>query len=559
MNSVLDNIDFISRSPGGVALLRKLVLELAVRGKLVSQDPKDEPASVLFERIQRDKIRLVKEGKIKTGKEIPEIVEKEKPFKLPSSWVWVRLGELIDQINGRAFKPTDWQTTGLPIVRIQNLNNPKATYNFCNKEAIEEKYLIKKDDILISWSGTPGTSFGAFLWRGEEAALNQHINRVILFGAELYQKDYLVLMVNSQLDILISKARGAVGLRHVTMGQLNNLYVPLPPLAEQSRIVARVQELMAVLDRLEKQTNKTEEERQYTLIATTLAVSQATTHKEISSSWLRLTSDFDSLVDRVEDVKIIKAMVLELALRGKLVPQDPKDEPASVLMKRIQQEKTRLVKEGKIKTGKELTEIRDDEKTYELPNGWEWARLGEYCDVRDGTHDTPKYTVAGYPLVTSKNIYQGKLDLTDVKYVSKEDYLLISERSEVDEGDILFAMIGSIGNPTVVSTPIKFAIKNVALFKRYASSLPNLLYLHLFLTASTNTMKERSSGGVQNFVSLTFLREYLFPIPPLSEQSRIVARVQEIMAVLDRLEEKLAARDKAAILASETIVKMNQI
>jgi type I restriction enzyme S subunit len=563
MNSILDNFDFISRSPGGVALLRKLVLELAVRGKLVSQDAKDEPASVLLERIKREKARLVKEEKIKAGKKIPEIKEKEKPFKLPSGWVWVRLGELIDQVNGRAFKPTEWQTTGLPIVRIQNLNNPTAAYNFCNREAIEEKYLIKKDDILISWSGTPGTSFGAFLWRGKEAALNQHINRVVLFGAELYQKDYLVLMVNSQLDILISEARGAVGLRHVTMGQLNNLYVPLPPLAEQSRIVARVQELMAVLDRLEVETSKTEEVRNRALIAATKAVSQAATHEDLASSWLRLAKDFDRLIDRAEDVKTIRDMVLDLAVRGKLVPQKPEEEPASVLLKFIRNEKTRLANEGKIKSEKELPEIKPEEKPYELPRGWAWERLGNISTtITSGSRDWANhYSVTGPIFVRMGNLSKDsfQLRMNSIQHVSPPDQGE-GTRTHLEEGDLLISITGDVGWLGLIPQDFGEAYINQHVALVRLSSLMSPLYVPYYALSSLAIGQfDAPQRGLKNSFRLGDLEKMLVPVPPLSEQNRIVACVQKLMPVLDRLEEKLAARDNAAVLASESLAKMNQV
>ena len=562
MNPILNNIDFIARSPGGVTLLRKLILELAVRGKLVPQDPRDEPASVLLERIKREKARLVKEGKIKAGKELPEIKEEEKPYELPKGWEWVRLGE-IGQITGGGTPKTDvadyWSDgEGIPWLTPADLYGFNAINISIGKRSITKKGLEESSAQLLP----PGTvlfssraPIGYVAIAQNLLATNQGFKSCTPFILEINR--YLYYFLKARASEIDSSASGTT-FKELSGKEMSVIIVPLPPLPEQSRIVARVQELMAVLDRLEDQTNKTEEERNRALIAATQAVSQAATPEEIASSWLRLATNLDRLVDRAEDVKTIRAMVLELAVRGKLVPQDPKDEPASVLLERIKREKARLVKEGKIKAGKELPEIKEEEKPFELPRRWIWARLGEYCDVRDGTHDTPKYTMTGYPLVTSKNIYQGILDLRNVNYISQEDYRLISQRSQVDEGDILFAMIGSIGNPVIISTSEEFAIKNVALFKRYAKSIPNLMYLHTFLSASSKIMKESSSGGVQNFVSLTFLREYLIPLPPLSEQSRILARVQELMAILDRLEEKLAARDKAAALASESIIKMNQ-
>jgi len=258
-----------------------------------------------------------------------------------------------------------------------------------------------------------------------------------------------------------------------------------------------------------------------------------------------LTDNLSLLAGAPNGIKKLRELILELAVRGKLVPQDPNDEPASGLLKRIAEEKARLVAEGKIKKTKALPEVSEEEQFFELPIGWTWCRLQDAFDVRDGTHDTPKYQPSGYPLVTSKNLSTGKLDLNDVKFISEEDHLKISARSKVDRGDILFAMIGSIGNPVVVDTDIPFSIKNVALLKRYAPGQISTDFLLLYLLVAAADMREKSAGGVQSFVSLGSIRLYPFAFPALSEQHRIVAKVDELMALCDRLEAQQADADSA--------------
>jgi type I restriction enzyme S subunit len=218
----------------------------------------------------------------------------------------------------------------------------------------------------------------------------------------------------------------------------------------------------------------------------------------------------------VYGIKKLRELILELAVRGKLVPQDPNDEPASELLKRIQAEKAKLIAEGKIKKDKPLAPITEEEKLFELPKNWECVRLQEVFDVRDGTHDTPKYCDSGFPLVTSKNLYSGILDFSNIKYISEEDHFKIKERSGVERGDILFAMIGSIGNPVIVETDNDFSIKNVALFKPYSHQLCEMYYLLKYLIKASLDMREQASGAVQSFVSLGAIRNYIFYMPPLS-------------------------------------------
>ncbi|MFB5311086.1 restriction endonuclease subunit S [Enterococcus casseliflavus] len=230
----------------------------------------------------------------------------------------------------------------------------------------------------------------------------------------------------------------------------------------------------------------------------------------------------------------LKNSILQLAIQGKLVEQRVEEGTAKELLKNIEAEKKQLIKEGKIKKQKALPEIKEDEIPFDIPESWEWVRLSEIIDVRDGTHDTPKYVSKGVPLVTSKNLKQGEIDFENVKLISLEESEKINMRSGVDDGDILFAMIGSIGNPVLVKKTREFSIKNMALFKPIKNSLFNMEYLLNYLHLEQESMKRKAAGGVQSFVSLTFLRKYLVPLPPLEEQKRIVAKIEELMPYVDK-------------------------
>ncbi len=260
-----------------------------------------------------------------------------------------------------------------------------------------------------------------------------------------------------------------------------------------------------------------------------------------------LFDNFEILADAPKGTQKLRELILQLAVAGNLVPQDPNDEPASVLLEKIKAEKERLIKDGKVRKQKLLPNISDSEKPYNLPDSWEWVRLNNVFDVRDGTHDTPKYVSKGVPLVTSKNISSGKLDFSNIKYISIEDHLHIKKRSHVEVNDILFAMIGSIGNPVIVDTKDEFSIKNVALIKYYCRQASSPSFLLNCLEVASEHMKAKATGGVQAFVSLNYLRNFLFPLPPLNEQKRIVAKVDKLMALCDELEEKKGKRYKKII------------
>ncbi len=237
-------------------------------------------------------------------------------------------------------------------------------------------------------------------------------------------------------------------------------------------------------------------------------------------------------------IERLKKTILHLAVSGQLAPQDPSEGTGEELYQQIQAEKAKLIAEGKLKKQKTLPEITREERPFDIPDSWKWVRLNDAYDVRDGTHDTPKYVNEGIPLVTSKNLSSGRLDMTNVKYITGMDHLNIKLRSEVNENDILFAMIGSIGNPAIVDTEVEFSIKNVALFKPYSEKTYCPEWLLMSLTVAQDAMKEKSAGGVQSFVSLGFARSYPSPLPPISEQSRIVIKVNIIFRLINELTQK---------------------
>lgn len=232
----------------------------------------------------------------------------------------------------------------------------------------------------------------------------------------------------------------------------------------------------------------------------------------------------------------LRQAVLQAALQGKLTEQFETDSNVDELLENIQKEKERLIADKKIKKEKLLPEIQDEDIPFDIPENWKWVRLQSFLDVRDGTHDSPKYVENGIPFVTSKNLNNGKIDFSDVKYITKEDAEVFNARSKVDKNDILMAMIGSIGKPVLVDIEQEFAIKNMALFKPVPKSNINMRYVLLLLEYAENIMKIQSTGGVQKFVSLTYLREFISPLPPIEEQQRIVDKINEIMPKIDEYE-----------------------
>lgn len=286
----------------------------------------------------------------KVGDAEPVSIADEAPFDIPDTWEWIRVRYITELFNGRAFKPSDWTTSGLPIIRIQNLNDPSAPYNHYNG-TVEDSYLLHGGELLFAWSGTPGTSFGAHIWLGGEAVLNQHIFRLD-YPETVIDKRYYMHALNQRVITLIGAAHGSAGLQHVTKGVFESTLIPLPPYLEQLRIVDRLDEIQPLIE----------------------------SYDVVQSAVDQLNASFPEQ---------LRKSILQLAVQGKLVPQDPSDEPASVLLERIRAEKERLIAAGKIKRDKHESVIFrrdnshyekrdgeehciDEEIPFDLPDSWAW-------------------------------------------------------------------------------------------------------------------------------------------------------------------------------------------
>ena len=559
---LLSHLNLLATAPGGVARLRELILTLAVQGKLVPQHPRDEPASELLKKIRAEKARLIAEGKIKQDKPLAEIADEEKPFGLPIGWEWARWTDIALKIGDIDHKMPSDVSDGVPYVSPRDFYG-KNEIDFAGAKKIARSDFLdlaskirpEKGDLIYPRYGTIGV---IRMVMDDREFLASYSCAVIKVLRGCIEPSYQYLF--SMSDCVKRQAASATNKTtqpNVGLKSIQEFLVPLPPLAEQSRIVTRVEELMRLCDALEVK-GKLEAKQHAQLVSILLAtLTESATSEQLTDNWHRVATHFDLLLDRPQAVDSLEQTILQLAVRGLLVPQNPQDEPASALLKKIRVEKDKLIAEGKIKRDKPLPPIGEEEQPFALPQGWEWVRLQQAYDVRDGTHDTPKYQSTGFPLVTSKNIYGGALDLSDVKLISPADHEQISARSKVDRNDILFAMIGSIGNPVLVDTDVEFSVKNVALFKYYAPFLSCPEYLLLVLQTEAAGMKERAAGGVQSFISLGQLRSSIVAIPPLAEQSRIVTRVAQLRRLCADLRQRLSASQSTQAHLAEALVAEN--
>lgn len=528
----------------GIKKLRELILDLAVRGKLVPQNPNDEPANELLERIETEKTKLITEGKIKKDKQPSAITEKEKPFALPQGWVWVRLGTITNFGNTVKLDCIDNDTWVLDLEDIEkDTSKLLRKIRFSTRGSLSDKNSFQKGDVLY---GKLRPYLNKVIVADEDGVSTTEILPIRCHGP--FNSDYFKTVLKSPYFIKYVNER-SYGMKMPRLGTEDGRKAafPLAPLLEQKRIAVKVDELMLLCDQLESQHNNAVEAHKKLVCHLLNTLTQSQDADDFSKNWQRIGAHFDILFTSEASIDALKQTLLQLAVMGKLVPQNPNDEPASELLKRIQTKKVQLIAERKIKKDKPLPAITDKEKKFLLPVRWEWVRLQAVIDVRDGTHDSPKeaFGLNTYPLVTSKDFLDGKINFDTAKRISEADHSEISKRSLVETYDILFSMIGgNIGNQVIVNEDRPFSIKNVALFKYYDRNLTLPFFIKKYMENLAVNLQSSAIGGAQPFVALGALRCLILALPPIAEQHRIVAKVDELMTLCDQLKSRITEANR---------------
>ncbi|WP_337146909.1 restriction endonuclease subunit S [Serratia bockelmannii] len=543
----------------GIKKLRELILELAVRGKLVPQDPNDEPASELLKRIAAEKAELVKQGKIKKQKPLPEISEDEKPFELPVGWEWVRLGEISDAVTGNAFKTSEYADEGVFVLRVTNIN-PDGTISLVDKKLIPhnlaknkyEKFSLEQGDVVLVMVGGSLGKIGIIDKECLPALLNQNMWKMIKtdsldHGFFIYGLKFINA---SQLNITQS-THG-----HLAQGDYLSKCFPLAPSDEQKKIVKKVISLMFLCDQLE-QHSLTSLDAHQQLVETLLAtLADSQNAEEFTENWARISQHFDTLFTTEASIDALKQTILQLAVMGKLVPQDPNDEPASELLKRIEQEKAQLVKEGKIKKQKPLPPISDEEKPFELPEGWEWVQVQDICSkITDGEHSTPQRSESGHYLLSARNVTNDGISLRDVDYVPTEVFNKIRGRCDPSIGDILISCSGSIGRIAMVDKNDAYSMVRSAAMIRPVNGQLNLHYLMNSLQSPflQTQMVKRSKKSAQANLFLGAISCLVLPLPPVKEQSKIVNKVNELTNFCESLKSRLQSTQQTQLHLADAL------
>ncbi|PMG18471.1 restriction endonuclease subunit S [Vibrio splendidus] len=547
----------------GVKKLRELILELAVRGKLVPQDPSDEPASVLLERIVEIKAQLVKEKKIKPPKKSVEISDGEKPFDIPKNWKWIRLSDYAQIFSGNAFKSGDFSSeAGTKAIKITNagVGHLIETDEYLPEEFLTtySQYRVVKNDLILALT-RPYISDGLKVSMCPDSYHNSLLNQRVAAIRAYVNPEYAFFMLSSPYVLNTYKNRfSGSGLQpNLKMSDVTELVIPLCSEEEQHRIVAKVDELMTLCDQLEQQTEASIEAHQVLVTTLLNTLTNSADADELMQNWARISEHFDTLFTTEASIDQLKQTILQLAVMGKLVPQDPNDEPAAKMLECIAEEKAQLIKEKKIKKQKALPPIADDEKPFELPKGWEWCRLQDITSkITDGDHKTPPRINAGFPLLSAKNVRDGYLDTSNTDYIAQEYYIKSRERCLPESGDLLIVSVGgTIGRSSLVPEDSNFAlVRSVALIKPMIFDSSYLKYA-MDSKLLQESIHKNKRGGAQPCLYLSEISKFPFSMPPLSEQRRIVEKVRELLQLCDFLKIKTTEAQEIQMHLTNAIVE----
>ncbi|SCW74588.1 type I restriction enzyme, S subunit [Klebsiella quasipneumoniae] len=527
----------------GIKKLRELILELAVRGKLVPQDPNDEPASELLKRIAAEKAELVKQGKIKKQKPLPGISEEEKPFDLPVGWEWVRLEDVTDNIHYGYTASAD-VTKKVKLLRITDIQDDKVIWRNvpgCEiKDSDIEQYQLQPNDIVIARTGgTVGKSY-----------LVDDLQYIAVFASYLIRLKYIKftnanytkIFLGSQLYWLqLYNGVTGTGQPNVNGNTLKKMFFPLPPSSEQNKICSRVQTLLNLCDQLEQHSLTSLDAHQQLVetLLTTLTDSQNA--DELAENWARISEHFDTLFTTEASIDALKQTILQLAVMGKLVSQDPNDEPASELLKRIAQEKAQLVKDGKIKKQKPLPPISDEEKPFELPDGWEWCLFEDVVDIQSGItkgRNLANRKLISIPYLRVANVQRGYLDLSEVKEIEIPEEE--KDKYHVIKGDLLITEGGdwdTVGRTTVWCHDWYIANQNHVFKGRIIGKDIAPYWLETYMNSPySRDYFASASKQTTNLASInkTQLRGCPVAIPPSSEAEKIVLKLNDFNELCDK-------------------------
>lgn len=531
----------VAEAPEAIARLRRFVLDLAVRGKLVPQDASHGSPVKLLAEARRELQTQAETARRMRWKQTDPVARDEIDKDVPSGWVAARVNDTGLYINGLAFKPADWKQSGIPIIRIQNLTDPQKEFNYAQGDFPDE-VMVRDGDLLVSWSAT----LEAFKWDRGEGVLNQHIFRVIPHEG-LTDRGFLLLLLRHAIrEMADSEHAHGLVMTHINRGPFLNHVVLIPPLAEQRRIVAKVEELLALLDRLEAARTAREATRDR-LTAASLARLTApdTDAADFPANARFALATLPALTTRPDQIKPLRQTILNLAVRGKLVAQHPTDEPASELLKRIG---TLPPPPRYAKRSPELIPgdcgMSINQPDLPIPDGWLWVPLVQIARLESGhtpSRNRPDWWDGDVPwmgLVDARAHNNGRIFET-IQHTN-EAGLANSAARLLPAGTVCFSRTASVGYVVIMG-------RSMATSQDFVNWVPTEAisseWLQLVMIAERPAIPRFSKGAVHQTIYYPAWLSMHVALPPLAEQHRIVAKVDALMALCDRLEAALTTAD----------------
>jgi len=544
---LLAHYERIADAPDAIARLRRFILDLAVRGKLVPQDLKDEPATECLKRIAEEKARLIKAGGLRKPRDLDGGNDLNEPFPIPLTWRWVRLdsvGAIVGGGTPPAADPDNFTEPGkgVPWLTPADLGGYLDLYISRGSRDLTEKgsqassaTVMPKGTVLF----TSRAPIGYVAIAANPISTNQGFKSIVPYIADCSR--FIAIVMRAFAPKIDAKAPGTT-FKEVSGKIVAAVPFPLPPLPEQHRIVAKVDELMALCDQLEKSRTAREEIRDRLTAASLARLNEPA--PETFQTDARFTLDaLPSMTARPDQIKQLRQTILNLAVRGKLVPQDPKDEPAEEILKRLKPAPTSNVKQRI----RETTGIERGNLAFECPNGWAWIKVQQALDPsRDISYGVIKLgsepKSGGISTLRCSDVRAGFIDLSGVRKVDEAieaDYV----RTRLSGGEVVINIRGTLGGVALVSDDLKgFNVAREVAVIPIARELSGSFVVYLMLSPYFwDHIQTNLRGIAYKGLNLGTLRELPIPLPPLAEQHRIVAKVNELMALCDRLEASLAA------------------
>ncbi|HBC3507824.1 TPA: restriction endonuclease subunit S [Vibrio parahaemolyticus] len=548
----------------GVKKLRELILELAVRGKLVPQDPNDEPASVLLERIAQEKAQLVKEKKIKKPRKYEPIDDNSLPFNIPSSWKWARIEDLGHDLGQKKPDKTfTYVDVGSINKELGYIDEPSILEH--SEAPSRARKLVQKNTVIYS-TVRPYLLNIAVIDRDFNPEPIASTAFAIIHPLSGISSSYIYRYLRSPSFIeYVESVQTGIAYPAINDKQFFFGLIPVPPSAEQHRIVAKVDELMALCDQLEQQTEDSIEAHQ--VLVTTLldTLTNSADADELMQNWARISEHFDTQFTTEESIDQLKQTILQLAVMGKLVPQDPSDEPAAELLKRIAEEKAQLVKENKIKKQKALPPISEDEKPFELPSGWEWCRLGDLelsseAGWSPKCLDTPR-SEDNWGVLKVSAVTWNQYNPMENKELPNS--LAPREHLEVQDGDFLISRANTadlVAKAVIVpnDSPTHLMMSDKIIRFRFSDKVSSH-YINLFNNSQfARNYYSQVAGGTSSSmknVSREQIKNLLICLPPVATQTAIIDIVGCFFDICEQLKQKVQENQITQFQLTDAIVE----